>query len=383
MSINLNPQVQKLEISGIRQFFNRISHIDDMISLTLGQPDFETPGHIKNAAIRAINENFTSYTHNAGFIELRQAISDFMKLKYHLHYHPENEIIVTNGASQAIDTALRTILMPGDEVILPSPVYPGYTPIITQCGAVPVLIDTTFSEFKLTADQIQNALTPKTKCIILPYPSNPTGVSLLESELEAIARVVKENDLLIVADEIYSELTYDREHVSIGSIIKEHTITINGLSKSHAMTGWRIGVLMAPEWMAKECLKVHQYNVSCASSISQKAALAAFTKGMNDAVPMRDEYRKRRKITGDYLKSLNFKTVEPDGAFYYLAGIPSSMTSFDFAVQLAEKEKVGVIPGTAFGSHGEGFIRVSYACSEHSIHEAFHRISKFLDNKLE
>ncbi|MGD7043493.1 aminotransferase class I/II-fold pyridoxal phosphate-dependent enzyme [Jeotgalibacillus proteolyticus] len=380
MSMKINPHVHKLEISGIRQFFNRISHIDDMISLTLGQPDFETPGHIKKAAIQAINQNFTSYTHNAGFIELRQAISDFMKLKYHLHYQPENEVIVTNGASQAIDTALRTILMPGDEVILPSPVYPGYMPIIEQCGAVPVLIDTTQSNFKITAHQIQNALTPKTKCIILPYPSNPTGVSLLQSELEAIAKVVKENDLLILADEIYSELTYDRKHVSIGSMIKEHTITINGLSKSHAMTGWRIGVLMAPEWIAKECLKVHQYNVSCASSISQKAAHAAFTTGMEDAVPMREEYRKRRKITGDYLKSLNFKTVEPDGAFYYLAGIPSSMTSFDFAVQLAESAKVGVIPGTAFGSHGEGYIRISFACSEDSIHEAFDRISKFLDN---
>ncbi|KIL47521.1 aminotransferase class I/II-fold pyridoxal phosphate-dependent enzyme [Jeotgalibacillus campisalis] len=381
MTSKINPNVQKLEISGIRQFFNRISHVDDMISLTIGQPDFKTPQHIKDTAIQAINENFTSYTHNAGFIELRQAISSFMNVKYNLLYNPENEIIVTNGASQAIDTALRTVLMPGDEVILPSPVYPGYTPIINQCGAVPVLIDITETQFKLTASQIENAVTPKTKCIILPYPSNPTGVSLLKSELEDIARVVKENDLIIVADEIYSELTYDRKHVSIGTIIKEHTITINGLSKSHAMTGWRIGVLMAPEWIAKECLKVHQYSVSCASSISQKAAIAAFTTGINDALPMRDEYRKRRKLTGDYLKSLNFKTIEPDGAFYYLAGIPSTMSSFDFALLLAEQAKVGVIPGTAFGEHGEGFIRISYACSELSIHLAFERISKFLQNR--
>lgn len=374
----INKNVQKLQISGIRQFYNRIQHIEGMISLTIGQPDFETPQHIKTAAIKAINENYTSYTHNAGFIELRRAISEFMQKKYQLIYNPETEIIVTNGASQAIDTSLRTILSPGDEVILPSPVYPGYTPIIKQCNATPVFIDTTVSQFKITASQIEAAVTKCTKCIILPYPSNPTGVSLTKEELEAIAQVAIKHNLLIIADEIYSELVYDRPHVSIGTMAKERTIIINGLSKSHAMTGWRIGVLMAPEWLANECIKVHQYNVSCASSVSQRAAVAAFTIGINDALPMREEYEKRRKLTGHYLRENGFTTVEPDGAFYYLAGIPSDMSSFDFAVKLAEEAKVGVIPGTAFDPHGEGYVRVSYACSEENIHEAFKRIKRFL-----
>ncbi|MEW9503128.1 aminotransferase class I/II-fold pyridoxal phosphate-dependent enzyme [Jeotgalibacillus marinus] len=378
MTSAINHQVQKIEISGIRKFFNRINHIEGIISLTIGQPDFETPQHIKDAAIQAINQNFTSYTHNAGFIELRQAISSFMNQKYHLTYDPTSEIIVTNGASQAIDTALRTILTDGDEVILPSPVYPGYAPIILQCGATPIYIDTTTTQFKLTAAHVKSAVTDKTKAIILPYPSNPTGVSLDKNELQEIADIANTHDLIVIADEIYSELMYDRPHVSIGTMAKERTIIINGLSKSHAMTGWRIGVLMAPEWLAKECIKVHQYNVSCASSISQKAALAAFSDGMNDAVPMREEYRKRRALTGDYLRTLGFTTIEPDGAFYFLARIPSDLSSFDFSVQLAERAKVGVIPGTAFDPHGEGYIRVSYACSQESIHEAFSRMQTFL-----
>ncbi|WP_240732963.1 aminotransferase class I/II-fold pyridoxal phosphate-dependent enzyme [Jeotgalibacillus sp. S-D1] len=376
----INDNVKELQLSGIRQFFNRIQHIEGMISLTIGQPDFDTPQHIKNAAIKAINENYTSYTHNAGFIELRQAISKFMEVKYGLNYNPETEIIVTNGASQAIDTSLRTILSAGDEVILPSPVYPGYTPIIKQCNATPVFIDTTSSGFKITAAQIDTAVTANTKCIILPYPSNPTGVSLTKEELEEIAQVAIKHDLLIIADEIYSELVYDRPHVSIGIMAKERTIIINGLSKSHAMTGWRIGVLLAPEWLSKECIKVHQYNVSCASSVSQKAAVEAFTNGIDDALPMRGEYEKRRRLTGDLLRENGFTTIEPDGAFYYLAGIPSDLNSFDFAVKLAEEAKVGVIPGTAFDPNGEGYVRVSYACSEDNIIEAFKRIKRFLNN---
>ncbi|PPA72226.1 aminotransferase class I/II-fold pyridoxal phosphate-dependent enzyme [Jeotgalibacillus proteolyticus] len=378
MNSKINLNVQNMQISGIRQFFNRIQHIEGMISLTIGQPDFETPLHIKSAAIRAIEENHTSYTHNAGYIELRQAISTYMNKKYKLDYTPDSEIIVTNGASQAIDTALRTILSPGDEVILPSPVYPGYTPIINQCGGSPVFIDTTTENFKLSASLIEKSITGKTKCIVLPYPSNPTGVSLTGEELEEIAGVASEHDLLIIADEIYSELTYGRDHFSIGTIAKDRTIVINGLSKSHSMTGWRIGVLMAPAWLASQCLKVHQYNVSCASSISQMAALEAFTAGIDDAIPMREAYKKRKELTSSYLRKLGFKTIEPDGAFYFLAGIPIEIASFDFAVELAEKAGVGVIPGTAFDPNGEGYVRISYACSEDQIHEAFKRIERYL-----
>jgi len=376
----INPQVQKIEISGIRQFYNRIQHVENMISLTIGQPDFQTPQHIKQAAIQAINDNITSYTHNAGFIDLRRAVSHFMKVKYELNYNPDSEIIITNGASQAIDTALRTILSAEDEVILPSPVYPGYTPIIIQCGAKPIFIDTTKTSFKMKAHLIEEAISEKTKCIILPYPSNPTGVSLSQSELEEIATIAKKHNLLIVTDEIYSELTYEQAHVSLGTIAKERTIVINGLSKSHAMTGWRIGVLLAPEWLSKECLKVHQYNVSCASSISQMAALAAYSHGIDDAIPMTREYKSRKELTSRYLRELGFSVIEPDGAFYFLVGIPSTLSSFDFAIQLAERAKVGVIPGTAFDPHGEGYVRISYACSEEMIHEAFKRIKHFLEN---
>lgn len=374
----MNEAVKQIEISGIRKFFNKIQHIDGMISLTIGQPDFPTPAHIKEAAKEAIDQNHTTYTHNAGFIELRKAIADYMMEKYRLNYSPDHEIIVTNGASQAIDTALRTILSKGDEVILPAPVYPGYTPVIKQCGATPVFINTTDHHFKLTADMIRPHITEQTTCIILPYPSNPTGVSLNGHELKEIADVAEEFDLLIVADEIYSELTYDEPHVSIGTIARDRTITINGLSKSHSMTGWRIGVLMAPEQIASQCLKVHQYTVSCASSISQYAALAAYTAGKNDAEPMKEAYRMRRALTEEKLNELGFEVVKPDGAFYFFAGIPGTQNAEQFALGLAEHAKVGVVPGTAFGPEGEGFIRVSYACSEEQLNEAFTRMRNYL-----
>ncbi|TFE03671.1 aminotransferase A [Jeotgalibacillus sp. R-1-5s-1] len=379
----MNETVSQLQISGIRQFFNRIQHIENMISLTIGQPDFHTPDHIKQAAAKAILDNQTTYTHNAGILELRKAVSTFMKKKYDLDYQAEDEMIITNGASQAIDTALRTILSPDQDVILPGPVYPGYVPVIKQCGARPVFADTTKTGFKMTADLIRETLTDQTTCIVLPYPSNPTGVSLTEDEITEIANLAKEKDLYIIADEIYSELVYDRPHFSIGRLYKEKTIVINGLSKSHAMTGWRIGVLMAPSGIAEQCLKVHQYTVSCVSSISQHAAVAAYTHGMDDAIPMRNEYKLRRDFTAAHLAKLGFTTVHPDGAFYFLAGIPDdlSLSSFDFAVELAEQAGVGVVPGTAFAPYGEGYVRISYACSMDQLKEAFTRIEQFLNKK--
>ncbi|WP_341785743.1 aminotransferase class I/II-fold pyridoxal phosphate-dependent enzyme [Jeotgalibacillus salarius] len=374
-----NAAVKDIEISGIRKFFNKIQHIDGMISLTIGQPDFPTPTHIKAAAKKAIDQNHTNYTHNAGIPDLRIAISQYMEQKYNLYYQADSEIIVTSGASQAIDTALRTVLSIGQEVILPAPVYPGYTPVIKQCGAIPVFVDTTENEFKLTAEMIEPHITDQTVCLILPYPSNPTGVSLTEAELKDIAELSEKYNLIIIADEIYSELTYDEKHTSMGTLARERTITINGLSKSHSMTGWRIGVLMAPSHIAEQCLKVHQYTVSCASSISQYAALAAYTAGINDAEPMKKEYRRRRAFTEKKLLELGFDVVKPDGAFYFFAGIPSGAASSEqFAIELAEQAKVGVVPGTAFGPEGEGYIRVSYACSEQQLTEAFKRMEQYL-----
>ncbi|WP_100330738.1 aminotransferase A [Bacillus xiapuensis] len=376
----INEKVRNIQISGIRKFFNLVSGTDDMISLTIGQPDFHTPDHVKEAGIQAIEQNATTYTHNAGYIELRNAAAHYVSQKYHLTYSPETEVIVTSGASQAIDVTLRTILSPGDEVILPGPVYPGYEPIIYMCGAQLKTVDTRQNDFKLTADLIRPAITPQTKAIILPYPSNPTGVSLSKAELKEIADLVREKDIFIVADEIYSELSYDRAHVSIASFLKEQTIVINGLSKSHAMTGWRIGLLFAPENIAKHMLKVHQYSVSCASSVSQRAALAALTAGMDDAKPMREQYKQRREYVTKRLQSLGFDVVKPDGAFYFFVKIPSYVTdsSFDFCYHLATKYKVAVVPGSAFTEYGEGYFRLSYACSMKQLEQGMDRIEAYI-----
>ncbi len=377
----LNEHVKAIEISGIRKFFNMVSGIDNMISFTIGQPDFPTPEHIKEAAKRAIDEDFTSYTHNAGYLELREAATKFMMEKYQLMYNPQNEVIVTTGASQGIDVTLRTLLAPGDEVLLPGPIYPGYEPIIKQCGAHPIHIDTTNNRFKLTAELIEESLTDKTKCVILPYPSNPTGVSLTDHELKDIAQLLKDKEVFVLADEIYSELTYDRKHSSIAKYLKDQTIVINGLSKSHSMTGWRIGLIFAPESICKHILKVHQYNVSCATSISQKAAFEALTVGINDALEMREQYKKRRDYVYQRLTTMGFvDVVQPDGAFYFFVKVPPaiSLNSFDFCLQLAKQEKVAVVPGDAFSSFGEGYFRLSYACSMQQLEEGLDRVHRFI-----
>lgn len=375
----INQQVKNIEISGIRKFFNIVSNYDDIISLTIGQPDFQTPLHIKEAAKKAIDENFTTYTHNAGFLELRQAVSQFMKKKYQLEYNPQTEVIVTTGASQAIDIALRTILEQGVEVLLPAPIYPGYEPIIRMCGATPVLADTAPYGFKLTKDLIEKHITEKTRCIILPYPSNPTGVTLTSEELKEIADAVRRKDIFILADEIYSELTYVGSHTSIASFLREQTIVINGLSKSHSMTGWRIGFLMAPENIAKHILKVHQYNVSCASSISQKAAFNALTEGFDDGNQMKKEYEKRLDYVYNRLIDIGLEVVKPGGAFYLFPSIkPFGKNSFDFALELVKKAGVAVVPGSAFSRYGEGFIRISYAYSMQELEKALDRLEHFL-----
>ncbi|HZG70279.1 MAG TPA: aminotransferase A [Chondromyces sp.] len=377
----INENVKDIQISGIRKFFNLVSGTEDMISLTIGQPDFPTPLHVKKAGMKAIEEDYTTYTHNAGYIELRRGAADYVHTKYQLSYNPETEVIVTVGASQAIDIALRTILTPGDEVILPGPVYPGYEPIIHMCGARPVVADTRDTDFKLTAELIRQKVSNKTKAVILPYPSNPTGVSLSAQELKDIADVLREKDIFVIADEIYSELVYDQPHVSIASFLKEQTIVLNGLSKSHSMTGWRIGFLFAPEAIAKHMLKVHQYNVSCASSVSQRAALAAVTDGKDDAVPMRNEYKKRRDYVFKRLTAMKFEVVKPDGAFYFFVKIPSFIkeNSFDYCYRLATEQKVACVPGSAFSEYGEGYFRLSYACSMEQLEKGLDRIETFIN----
>ncbi|KMY53459.1 aromatic amino acid aminotransferase [Bacillus sp. FJAT-27231] len=376
----INEQVKNIQISGIRKFFNLVGGIDDMVSLTIGQPDFLTPEHVKEAGKEAIENNYTTYTHNAGFLELRKAAADYVHTKYHLTYSPESEVIVTVGASQAIDITLRTLLSPGDEVILPGPVYPGYEPIIQMCQANVRTVDTRANGFKLTAELISDALTDKTKAVILPYPSNPTGVSLTEAELKAIADLLQGKDVFVIADEIYSELTFDAPHVSIASFLREQTIVLNGLSKSHAMTGWRIGFLFAPEMIAQHILKVHQYNVSCASSISQMAALEAVSAGIDDALPMQREYKKRRDYVFERLSVMEVDVVKPDGAFYFFVAIPNWIheSSFDFCYKLAMEQRVAVVPGSAFSEFGEGYFRLSFAYSMEELRKGLDRIEKFL-----
>ena len=378
----INPNVREIEISGIRKFYNLVSEIDGVLSFTIGLPDFPTPLHIKEQAIEAIENDVTTYTHNAGILALREAVSSFMSEKYSLDYNPESEIIVTVGASQAIDIAFRTILKEGDEVILPGPVYPGYEPLIKLAGAVPIYADTTEASFKMTKDIIEPYITEKTKCIILPYPSNPTGVSLTKEELVDIAEFLRGREIFVLADEIYSELTLDRDHTSIGAMLKEQTIVVNGLSKSHAMTGWRIGILMAPSSIAKHMLKVHQYNVSCASSISQMAALEALKNGKDDAVVMKEEYRNRRDYVYARLQQMGLETVLPDGAFYFFVKIPEGFsTSLDFALELVRTQKIAVVPGSAFSANGEGYFRLSYAVSMESLIIGLDRLERFLKER--
>lgn len=375
----VNSKVKQIEISGIRKFFNMVADYKDVISLTIGQPDFATPQHVKEAGIRAIEENYTTYTHNAGIYELREAACQFMNDKYGLTYNPDHEVIVTVGASQAIDCTFRTLLEEGSEVILPSPVYPGYEPLIKLAGGIPIYVDTTKNQFKLTAELLKPYLTDKTRCIVLPYPSNPTGVTLDAHELKEIADLVRGRNLFILSDEIYSELVYGRKHTSIANFLREQTIVINGLSKSHSMTGWRVGLLFAPEVVSKHLLKVHQYNVSCATSVAQKAAIEALTVGKDDADVMKKSYEERLNYVYQRLINMGFDVVKPDGAFYLFPSIKKfKQTSFDFALSLVKNAGVALVPGSAFSKYGEGYVRLSYAVSMEQLVEAMDRIEKYI-----
>ncbi|MGL4819285.1 MAG: aminotransferase class I/II-fold pyridoxal phosphate-dependent enzyme [Bacilli bacterium] len=377
---SFNSTVTDIQTSGIRQFFNLASNYPDAIGLTLGQPDFPTPERIKQAGIAAILQNETVYTPNAGTMRLRQCASEYYSKHGNL-YDAQTEIIVTMGASGALDITLRGLLNPGDEVIIPAPVYPGYEPLIRMMGATPIFVDTTESGFKLTPEQIQSARTKRTRAVIVPYPSNPTGVVLTHAESTALANYFETTDLWIISDEIYSDLVYDVEFTSFSSFpnIRQQTVVIQGLSKSHSMTGWRVGFVLAPANVCAELVKVQQYSVSCASSVSQAAAIEALTGPQGELQEMKQTYAQRRNYLLHELARLKLPVTKPEGAFYVFPSIASfGIDSWSFAARLLEEEQLAVIPGRAFAPYGDAFIRLSYAYSDASLQSAVARLERFI-----
>ena len=379
-----NKQLDKIQVSLIRQFDQAISEIPGVLHLTLGEPDFTTPNHVKEAAKRAIDQNQSYYTGMSGLLTLRQAASDFVKEKYQLDYAPENEILVTIGATEALSATLTAILEEGDKVLLPAPAYPGYEPIVNLVGAEIVEIDTTENNFVLTPEMLEKAILEqgdKLKAVILNYPANPTGITYNREQLEALAAVLRKYEIFVVCDEVYSELTYTREaHVSLGTMLRDQAIIINGLSKSHAMTGWRLGLIFAPAAFTAQLIKSHQYLVTAANTMAQHAAVEALTAGKNDAEPMKKEYIQRRDYIIEKMTALGFEIIKPDGAFYIFAKIPAgyNQDSFAFLKDFAQKKAVAFIPGAAFGRYGEGYVRLSYAASMETIKEAMKRLEEYM-----
>ena len=379
-----NKQLDKIQVSLIRQFDQAISEIPGVLRLTLGEPDFTTPNHIKEAAKKAIDQNQSYYTGMSGLIALRQAASDFVREKYQLDYNPENEILVTIGATEALSATLTAILEKGDKVLLPAPAYPGYEPIVNLVGAEIVEIDTTENGFVLTPEMLEAAILEqgdKLKAVILNYPANPTGITYSREQLEALAAVLHKYEIFVVCDEVYSELTYTSQaHVSLGTMLRDQAIIINGLSKSHAMTGWRLGLIFAPASFTAQLIKSHQYLVTAANTMAQHAAVEALTAGKNDAEPMKKEYLQRRDYIIEKMTALGFEIIKPDGAFYIFAKIPAgyNQDSFAFLKDFAQKKAVAFIPGAAFGRYGEGYVRLSYAASMETIKEAMKRLEEYM-----
>ena len=379
-----NKQLDKIQVSLIRQFDQAISEIPGVLRLTLGEPDFTTPDHIKEAAKRAIDQNQSYYTGMSGLLTLRQAASDFVKEKYQLDYNPENEILVTIGATEALSATLTAILEEGDKVLLPAPAYPGYEPIVNLVGAEIVEIDTTENGFVLTPEMLGKAILEqgdKLKAVILNYPANPTGITYSREQLEALAAVLRKYEIFVICDEVYSELTYTGEaHVSLGTMLRDQAIIINGLSKSHAMTGWRLGFIFAPATFTAQLIKSHQYLVTAANTMAQHAAVEALTAGKNDSEPMKKEYIQRRDYIIEKMTALGFEIIKPDGAFYIFAKIPAgyNQDSFAFLKDFAQKKAVAFIPGAAFGRYGEGYVRLSYAASMETIREAMKRLEEYM-----
>lgn len=382
MREKLSQKVLNLKSSGIRAFFDMAKEIPDVISLGVGEPDFDTPWHIREAGIQALQSGKTFYTSNAGLQELRAAISSYTKRKTGLTYNPENQIIVTVGGSEAIDLALRALLNAGDEVIYLEPGFVSYYPCIKLADGVPVPIRLTEeNRFRLKPEQLEAAVTPKSKVLILSYPNNPTGAVMEKEDLEALLPVIQKHDLIVISDEIYGELTYGVKHCSIAGLpgMGERTVIINGFSKSFAMTGWRLGYALGNHEMIEQMVKIHQFAVMCAPTISQYAAIEAMEQGDGDIEAMRESYDQRRKFLYHELQRLGLPCFEPQGAFYMFPNIREfGLSSGEFALKLLKEEKVAVVPGDSFGECGEGFVRISYAASLQNLKEAVNRISRFL-----
>lgn len=382
MTKELSKKVIAIKPSGIRKFFDLVSEMQDVISLGVGEPDFDTPWHIRDEGIYALEKGRTFYTSNSGLKALRQEISNYIKRTQNILYNPDNEIIVTVGGSEAIDIGIRALVNDGDEVIIPQPSYVSYEPCALLANAKPVIINLKAeNEFRLTSDELLNAITEKTKILILPFPNNPTGSIMDKEDLEKIAKVIIEKDIYVMSDEIYSELSYKDKHVSIASLpqMKERTILINGFSKAYAMTGWRLGYACAPKEIIKQMTKIHQYAIMCAPTTSQYAAVEALKNGDNDVAMMRQSYNQRRRFLLNAFKEMNLPCFEPFGAFYVFPCIKEfGMTSEEFATRLLQEEKVAAIPGNAFGNSGEGYLRISYAYSLDNLKKAMERLSRFV-----
>lgn len=379
----LSDKIQTIKPSGIRKFFDIVSEMKDAISLGVGEPDFETPWHIRDEGIYALEKGRTFYTSNAGLKDLRAEIGNYLSRTQGINYDPQSEILVTVGGSEAIDIGLRAIINAGDEVIIPQPSYVSYEPCAVLAGATPVIINLKAeNEFRLTAEELEEAITHKTKILILPYPNNPTGAIMGREDLEKIAKVVIEKNILVMSDEIYSALTYKGEHVSIAGIdgMKERTILINGFSKAYAMTGWRLGYACGPKEIIKQMTKIHQFAIMCAPTVSQYAAVEALKHGDEDVKKMRQAYNQRRRFLMNAFREMGLKCFEPYGAFYVFPCIKEfGMTSEEFATRFLEEEHVAAVPGTAFGESGEGFLRISYAYSLPTLKTAMERLNHFVN----
>ena len=378
----LNHTITEIKPSGIRKFFDLLDEMKDVVALTVGQPDFVTPWHIRDAGIRSLEEGRTYYTSNNGLLEFRKEIANYQSRRFGLAYDPTKEIIVTVGGSEAIDLALRATVNPGDEVIVPEPCFVCYSPLVSMAGGTPVPLPLKWeNNFKLTPEELRSVLTEKTKAIILAFPNNPTGACLTKEELEGLAEVIRETDALVISDEIYGELTYDYTHTSIASIegMKERTIIVSGFSKAYAMTGWRLGYLCAPAPLTEQMLKIHQYCIMSSPTTSQFAAIDALRNGDDDVRFMVDEYNRRRRYIYNGLKGIGIESFEPEGAFYIFPNIGQfGLTSDEFCSKLLYDYKCAIVPGNAFGAGGEGFARISYAYSIKHITQALERIEAFV-----
>ena len=379
----ISDKTASIQPSDIRKFFDIVSEMKDAISLGVGEPDFDTPWHIRDEGIYALERGRTFYTSNSGLKDLRQEISNYLKRIQNIEYNPENEILVTVGGSEAIDIGLRAVINPGDEVIIPQPSYVSYEPCAILTGAKPVIINLKAeNDFKLKPEELLSAITDKTKVLILPYPNNPTGAIMEQKDLEAIAKIIIEKDILVMSDEIYSALTYKEKHVSIASLpgMKKRTILINGFSKAYAMTGWRLGYACAPKVIIQQMTKIHQFAIMCAPTTSQYAAIEALKNGDDDVETMRQAYNQRRRFLLHAFKEIGLECFEPFGAFYVFPSIKEfNMTSEEFATRFLKEEKVAVVPGTAFGACGEGYLRISYAYSIENLKIAIERLKIFVE----